>query len=309
MSSSSLTTNSRALVSSVVSCPRLCNASSSWSAAQARSPSTSHSCYRYQFHTTTQYSPSARSNRTIRCPRPTQRQQPYHSAFSPAPTPPADSFTPEQCAVLSAALSHVPTHGFSLQSLTLGARDAGYLDVSLQLFPRGGEAELVLYWLASRRGELRKRVEVGNLSGGEVNAEGLSVQDKVRMLIVERLKMNEGIIQHWHDALAIMSLPSNIRDSLCELYTLSSDILYLAGDTSIDASWYAKRMSVAAVYASAEISMTEDKSQGFSSTMEFVDRRIQDSNAFVDALGDAKKYLGYLAASVVAAGRSLGMKI
>ena len=90
-------------------------------------------------------------------------------------------------------------HGFSLKSVTLGARDAGYLDVSLQLFPRGGEAELVLFWLASKRGELRSRVEVGDSSGGEGNAEGLSVDEKVRMLIVERLMMNEEIIRHWQD--------------------------------------------------------------------------------------------------------------
>ena len=106
-----------------------------------------------------------------------------------------------------------------------------------------------------------------------------------------------------------MSLPSNVAPSLCELYALSSDILYLAGDDSIDASWYAKRLSVATVYASAEVFMTEDKSQGFASTFEFVDRRIKDANAVVDTAGHIKKYLGYIAGSVFAAGRSYGMKI
>lgn len=106
-----------------------------------------------------------------------------------------------------------------------------------------------------------------------------------------------------------MSLPSNIPASLCELYALSSDILYLAGDTTVDASWYAKRMSVATVYASAEISMTQDQSAGFASTAAFVDRRISDTSTVVDAAGDVKKYLGYVAGSVVGAGRSFGMKI
>lgn len=106
-----------------------------------------------------------------------------------------------------------------------------------------------------------------------------------------------------------MSLPTNVPPSLCELYALSSDILYLAGDKSIDASWYAKRASVATVYASAEIVMTEDTSEGFTSTVEFVDRRIKDVNAVVDTTGDVKKYVGYVAGSAVAAGRSFGMKI
>lgn len=57
----------------------------------------------------------------------------------------------------------------------------------------------MIYWLASRRGELRRSVEGGNLSGGERNAEGLSVDEKVRMLVVERLMMNRDIIEHWQD--------------------------------------------------------------------------------------------------------------
>ncbi|KAK2802592.1 Ubiquinone biosynthesis protein coq9, mitochondrial [Onygenales sp. PD_10] len=235
----------------------------------------------------------------------------YHSSFHPAPEPPADTYTPEQSAILSGALQYVPEHGFSIQSLTLGARDAGYLDVSLQLFPKGGEIELITYWLASRRGLLRRKVENGEVFGesGVSGGRELSVDEKVKILILERLKMNEGIIQHWQDALATMSLPFNITPSLAELYALSSDILHLANDRSVNTSWYTKRLSVATVYASADVVMTEDKSVDFTATREFVERRIGDCQSVTDSVGDAKQFLGFVAGSMVGVGRSWGMKI
>ncbi|OJD23611.1 rpsU-divergently transcribed protein [Blastomyces percursus] len=235
----------------------------------------------------------------------------YHSSFHSALEPPSDTYTPEQSAILSAAVSHIPEHGFTAHSLTLGARDAGYLDVSLQLFPDGGEIALITYWLGSRRGMLRQKAKrrelFGKSEGGE--AGGLSVEEKVVVLILERLKMNEGIIEHWQDALATMSLPFNIAPSISELYALSSDILYLANDNSVDSSWYTKRLSVATVYASADIFMTEDTSPGFNATKAFVERQLSDVNSVVGTLSEAKRYLGFVAGSVLGVGRSWGMKI
>ncbi|QSS63398.1 ubiquinone biosynthesis protein COQ9 [Histoplasma capsulatum] len=225
--------------------------------------------------------------------------------------PPADTYTPEQSAILSVAVNHIPEFGFTTRSLTLGARDAGYLDVSLQLFPDGGEMNLITYWLRSRRGMLRQKTKSGEFFGmsepGEIG--GLSVEEKVLILILERLKMNEEIIEHWQDALATMSLPFNLAPSISELSALSSDILYLANDHSVDSSWYTKRLSVATVYASADVFMTEDTSPGFSATKEFVERQLSDVNLVTRTLSDAKRYLGFVAGSVVGVGRSWGMKI
>ncbi|KAI1957411.1 Ubiquinone biosynthesis protein coq9, mitochondrial [Ophidiomyces ophidiicola] len=237
----------------------------------------------------------------------------YHSKSQPSPNPPADRFTPEQSAILSAALKYVPEHGFSTKSVIIGARELGYLDVSLQLFSRGAELELVLYWLATRRGLLKEMVESGEIFGEkDVAAESFppaEVDRRVKTLIVERLKMNKEIINHWQDALAVMSLPSGVSPALCELYDLSSDILYLANDCSVDTSWYTRRLAVATIYASADIHMTEDTSPDFRSTFKFVDRRIHDVNTVMDTTSDVKQYLGYIAGSIVNVGRSWGMKV
>ncbi|EGE09522.1 ubiquinone biosynthesis protein COQ9 [Trichophyton equinum CBS 127.97] len=217
-------------------------------------------------------------------------------------------FSPEQASILSLALSdHVPRLGFTTEAVVLAAQDAGYPEVSLQLFPRGGEIELIIYWLSTRRALLKEKVQNGEIFDAE--GQKLSVDQKVKRLVMERLKMNSGIIQHWQDALAVMSLPTNLSSSLHELYELSSDILYLAGDRAVDSSWYSKRLSVSTVYATAEITMTEDKSEGFTSTEEFVERRFGDTDAIVGTVGDVKTYVGFLGGSLVAAGRSLGMKI
>ncbi|KAL4936123.1 hypothetical protein BDV06DRAFT_205612 [Aspergillus oleicola] len=234
----------------------------------------------------------------------TQTHRPYHSIHHP--DLPSHEYTNSQTTILSAALNHVPAHGFTRESLTLGARDAGFLDVSIQLFPRG-EFDLILFWLASRRGLLRAKVEQDGVLGRDSGL--VSVEEKTRVLIMERLRMNGGVKHQWQDALALMSLPSNIPLSLSELHALSSDILHLAGDTSVDASWYTKRLSVSAIYASAEVVMTRDTTPDLSATEAFVTRRVEDSKALGEKLSGAKQCLGFLGSTAVGVGRSWGLKI
>jgi len=133
--------------------------------------------------------------------QPTTPLRPYHSTLHPRL--PDHEYTNSQSAILTAALPHIPSHGFTLEALTLGARDAGFLDVSVQLLPRA-EFDLILFWLASRRGILRAKVEEGALftrvaaeSGRD--AASLSVEEKSKILVLERLAMNKDIKGQWQD--------------------------------------------------------------------------------------------------------------
>jgi ubiquinone biosynthesis protein COQ9 len=110
-------------------------------------------------------------------------------------------------------------------------------------------------------------------------------------------------------ALALMSLAGNIPLSLSELHALSSDILDLAGDASVDASWYTKRLSISAIYASAEVVMTRDSSPDLSATQAFVDRRIEDNRYIGDKITGIKQCLGFMGSTAVGLGRSWGLKI
>ena len=47
-----------------------------------------------------------------------------------------------------------------------------------------------------------------------------------------------------------MSLPQNVGGSVAELARLADEMWYLAGDRSVDFSWYTKRATLSAVYAS-----------------------------------------------------------
>lgn len=259
--------------------------------------------------------------------------RPYHSNLHPRLPP--HEYTNSQTAILTASLPHIPTHGFTAAALTAGARDAGFLDVSVQLLPRG-EFDLVLFWLASRRGLLRAKVESGEVFGA--HGEGLSVQEKIKILVLERLRMNGDVKDVWQDvrltpfsspsffflgwfvpianitvialqALAQMSLLGNIPLSLLELHALSNDILTLAGDTAVDATWYARRMAVGAIYASAEMVMTRDPTPDLLETEAFVERRFEDKEVLKGKVEGVSSWVGFWGNTVVGVGRSWGLKI
>jgi ubiquinone biosynthesis protein COQ9 len=94
-------------------------------------------------------------------------------------------------------MGHVPKHGFSSKALALGAEQAGYLPVSVQLFPRG-VFDLINYHLVTQRLALRDHVQFPGESK-------LGVGGKVRSLTLERLRANRPIIHKWQ----------GVRSSLC----------------------------------------------------------------------------------------------
>lgn len=110
-------------------------------------------------------------------------------------------------------------------------------------------------------------------------------------------------------ALAQMSLIGNIPLSLSELHALSNDILTLAGDTSVDASWYTRRLALSAIYASAEVVMTRDPTPDLSETAAFVKRRFEDRNALKGKVEGLGQCVGFWGNTLVGVGRSFGLKV
>ena len=121
----------------------------------------------------------------------------YHSYEYTQPPP----FPPAESAILSSALSHVPNYGFTLDALKLGAKDAGYLDVSTNLLPRG-VFDLVNYHLVTQRMALKDSVQFP--AEGELGAKKLGVGAKVRTLTLARLRANEPIIHRWQEVSCIL---------------------------------------------------------------------------------------------------------
>ncbi|KAI9706907.1 MAG: Ubiquinone biosynthesis protein coq9, mitochondrial [Bogoriella megaspora] len=231
------------------------------------------------------------------------RLRPYHSAaFSSLPPYPEAEST-----ILSHALSRVPEHGFTSQALSLGAKDTGYLEVSANLFPKGA-FEIVRYHLVQERRRLGERVQFPSENEG---GRRLGVGEKVRMLVVGRLRGNveRGVDGRWSEAIALMAMPSNTPGSLRELARLSDEIWYLAGDTSVDTSWYTKRASLASVYAASEVFMTQDKSTEYRDTEQFVEDRLRDVQTVGGWMGNLGEWMSYTGWAGVNLARSKGFRI
>ena len=224
----------------------------------------------------------------------------YHSIYHPNPPP----FPPVQSKILSAALSHVPAHGFSQSALLAGARETGYLEATAtNLFPRG-PYDLINYHLVTQRLSLKDRVQFQK-------DDRLGLTQRVKALVWSRLQANvdTGVLPQWQDALGKMSLLENMGPSLKELGLLADEIWYLAGDTQVDFGWYTKRAQLAAVYGATEMFMTTDKSEGFEGTREFLDRRLGDVRSVGGAVGGAMDYAGWWAGNGVGLMRAWGMKV
>ena len=93
-------------------------------------------------------------------------------------------------------------HGFTDASLSLGAREVGYLDITVNLFPRG-VFDLVNYHLVTNRLALKKLLEIQAAKDDGGALKGLGVGARVRFLTLERLMANRPIIHRWQEVLAL----------------------------------------------------------------------------------------------------------
>ncbi|KAI1406344.1 ubiquinone biosynthesis protein COQ9 [Hypoxylon fuscum] len=235
---------------------------------------------------------------------PLLRRSFYHSYDHP---PPPGAFSAAEQAILSAAYRHVPEHGFTAHTLSLGARDAGYLDISTNLLPEG-PFSLIRYHLVTQREALAPQSEtIFGAEGGE--GERLQVPEKVEQLTWERLLGNQDVNHRWQEALAIMAQPTHVPSSLRELAALADEIYFLAGDSSVDPSWYTKRGSLSVIYASSELFMTNDRSPGYGETRAFLQRRLHETSRVGKGLGSIGQWIGFTASAGVNVLRSKGVRI
>jgi ubiquinone biosynthesis protein COQ9 len=140
--------------------------------------------------------------------RPWQSFAKYHSYDHPSAPP----YSPTAHSILSASLSHVPVYGFTQESLRRGAKDAGYMAISTNLFPQGA-FDLITFYLMTRRLALKDAVngEEGYAKVWRENEVG--IESRVRSLLLERLRMNDefGVIEKWPEVRTARRSISTIR--------------------------------------------------------------------------------------------------
>lgn len=221
----------------------------------------------------------------------------YHS-YEHDQAPP---FNSTEDRILSAALSHVPTHGFTATALTQGARDAGFLDVSTNFFPSGAFS-IVNYHLVTQRLALGKHAP-------SLAQQYDHISSNIRTLALRRLHANRNIIHRWQEALALLATPKYLLTSVRELARLSDEILFLAGSTTVSSAWYTNRAALAAIYASAELFMTTDTSKDFVETDEFLTRRLEEGEGIKNMMGGVGMWAGMQAGGLLDGLRSKGVWI
>lgn len=196
--------------------------------------------------------------------------------------------------VLSVALENVAIYGWSKKSIESAMEALEVEPSKASLFQRGG-LDLVLFFIEEGNNALiehiAKEAKETNLDSEEARAAFIERAMKTR------LQMVAPYIDTWPEALKLMASPDAAGEVFQNGANLMDEIWYHAGDLDTDMTWYAKRAGLAAIAASAELFMLNDKSPDFQDTWEFLHRRLNEAralNSAKDSLVNAAGDLGGL---------------
>jgi ubiquinone biosynthesis protein COQ9 len=137
--------------------------------------------------------------------------------------------------------------------LAMPKSQAGMIDLFIQEVDRG----LEVYFTPQRLSKLK-------------------VREKIRALVWRRLVIMGPAREAVRRALAILALPQNIPLALRVSWRTADLMWRIAGDASTDFNHYTKRMTLGAVYGSTLLIWLDDKSEGWTETAGFLERRIED---------------------------------
>lgn len=184
----------------------------------------------------------------------------------------------QRASLLDAALRHVPFDGWTWTALDAGARDLALPAGEAQrLFP-GGPQELIRAFSAEADRAMLETLEGLDLAS-------MKVREKVAAGVRARLEAVAAHREAVRSGLAFFALPQNAPAGLTCLYRTVDAIWYAAGDTATDYNFYTKRALLAGVYSSTLLFWLNDKSEDFSATWAFLDRRIGEVLKVAGRLG------------------------
>ena len=194
-------------------------------------------------------------------------------------------------AILDEALLHVPQHGWTTQAIVMGVKAQGLSPSAHGIFPRG-PIELVEHF------QEKCHIEwVDDLA--KMPREGLSVTAVIGEALAMRLLMNRDVISQWPQAIAMQALPSNASSAITTLARTCDTACNLGGPAPIDAAWFGKRITLGAIYMSAELYMLTDYSEDFADTRDFFQRQVDDAEKAGTPFAFALKHMEGMMASAL----------
>ena len=105
---------------------------------------------------------------------------------------------------------------------------------------------------------------------------GMKIRQKIRSLVWRRLEIMAPAREAVRRGVAILAMPQNLPLGLRVGWRTADRMWRIAGDTSTDYNHYTKRLLLGGVYASTLLVWLDDKSEEWSETGAFLDRRIDD---------------------------------
>lgn len=182
--------------------------------------------------------------------------------------------------LLDAALPHVAFDGWSPETFSAAAREAGMtVDEARALAPRGAVDLAVAY---HRRGdrEMVKKLREADLSN-------LRYSEKVATALRFRLE-TLGDKEAVRRASTLFSLPTHAAEGGKLVWETADHVWTALGDESRDGNWYSKRAILSGVWASTVLYWLGDDSPGHADTLAFIDRRIEDVMRFEKLKGQLR---------------------
>ena len=102
----------------------------------------------------------------------------------------------------------------------------------------------------------------------------LKIRDRIRSMIWFRLETTAPAREAVRSALSLLAMPQNLALGLRTGWRSADRMWRLAGDTATDYNHYSKRLILAGVYSATLLAWLDDKSEDWSDTAAFLDRRL-----------------------------------
>ncbi|NBX04388.1 MAG: COQ9 family protein [Alphaproteobacteria bacterium] len=175
--------------------------------------------------------------------------------------------------IIAAALPHVPFDGWTQGVLSKAAQEAGYKSTDAIRVFSGGAIDAVDFYA--------RQCDAGMVEAlGGYNLDTMKIREKIALAVRLRLMAYAPHREAARKALKLQASPIHAGHALKSLYRTVDEIWFSIGDTSTNFNFYTKRLTLSAVYSATLLHWLDDNSPDFSSTWEFLDRRIENVMQF-----------------------------
>jgi ubiquinone biosynthesis protein COQ9 len=171
--------------------------------------------------------------------------------------------------VLDAVLAQAPFDGWSRAAIDSAVRAGAITRDEARLAFPGGVIDMIAWHSLRADRQLVEEMERRGVAS-------MKVRERVTLGVRIRLEQNAQHREAIRRALAMLAMPFNGLLASKLLYRTVDAIWYAAGDTATDFNFYTKRALLAGVYSSTVLFWLNDRSENFTATWEFLDRRIED---------------------------------